>query len=216
MIDILLVDDQTLLRAGLKAILESTDDLRVVAEAGTGREALVQARKRKPSVILMDLQMPVMDGTAAVKAIRADALLANVPILVLTTFDDEDDVLAALAAGANGYLLKDIEADAPPRALRDAAAGEAQMSPRVLQGIIDRLARGPTRQAKRQQLSGLTEREIEILTHVGLGMSNEEIGRALFLSPETARTYVSRLLSKLHARDRSQLVVLAHRAGLVD
>jgi len=215
MIQILLVDDQTLLRAGLRSILENADDLHVIAEAGNGREALREARRRKPSVILMDLQMPVMDGATATAAIRADPLLSTVPVLVLTTFDDEEDVLSALSAGANGYLLKDIEADTLRRAVREAASGQAQMSPRVLRAMMDRFARLPSRLAREQQLAGLTEREIEILAHVGQGLSNAEIGQALFLSPETARTYVSRLLSKLHARDRAQLVVIAHRAGLV-
>ncbi|WP_127479069.1 response regulator [Nocardioides pantholopis] len=215
MIEVLLVDDQTLLRAGLRAILENADDLTVVAEAGTGREALHRAREHRPTVILMDLQMPVMGGVEAIEALRADPLLSATPVLVLTTFDDEDDVVAAIAAGANGYLLKDIEADDLRRSVREAAGGRAQMSPGVLRQVMDRLARLPTRQAREQSLAGLTERELEILTQVGLGLTNEEIGRALFLSPETARTYVSRLLAKLGARDRAQLVVLAHRAGLV-
>ncbi|WP_122816360.1 response regulator [Nocardioides pantholopis] len=215
MIEVLLVDDQTLLRAGLRAILENADDLTVVAEAGTGREALHRAREHRPTVILMDLQMPVMGGVEAIEALRADPLLSATPVLVLTTFDDEDDVVAAIAAGANGYLLKDIEADDLRRSVREAAGGRAQMSPGVLRQVMDRLARLPTRQAREQSVAGLTERELEILTQVGLGLTNEEIGRALFLSPETARTYVSRLLAKLGARDRAQLVVLAHRAGLV-
>ena len=137
-------------------------------------------------------------------------------MLVLTTFDAEDDVVEALAAGADGYLLKDIDADGLRRAVRNAAAGRAEMAPGVLRQLMGRIARLPTRRSREEELAGLTERELDILTHVGLGMTNEEIGRALFLSPETARTYVSRLLTKLGARDRAQLVVLAHRAGLVD
>jgi DNA-binding NarL/FixJ family response regulator len=165
---------------------------------------------------VMDLQMPVMGGAEAIRALRADPLLADVPVLVLTTFDDEDDVVEALAAGATGYLLKDVDAGALRQAVREAAAGRAQMSPAVLRRVMDRVAQQPTRKERRQEVAGLTDRELDILTHVGRGLTNEEIGRALYLSPETARTYVSRLLTKLDARDRAQLVVLAHRAGLVE
>lgn len=216
MITILLADDQRLLREGLRAILDNGDDLTVVAEAADGRQALRQAREHRPGVILMDLQMPVMGGVDAIAAIRADPQLKSTPVLVLTTFDDQDDVVAAIAAGANGYLLKDIDADDLRRAVSEAAAGRAQMSPAVLQQMMDRIAALPTRAVREAEVAGLTERELEILTHVGHGLTNDEIGRALFLSPETARTYVSRLLTKLNARDRAQLVVLAHRVGLVD
>jgi DNA-binding NarL/FixJ family response regulator len=212
---VLLVDDQTLLRAGLRAILENSEDLTVVGEAANGREGLREARRLRPSVILMDLQMPEMNGVEAIRAVRADPLLSRTPVLVLTTFDDADDVVEALAAGATGYLLKDIDAPALRQSVREAAAGNAQMSPAVLRQVMDRVAQLPTGRERREEVAGLTERELEILTHVGRGLTNEEIGRALFLSPETARTYVSRLLTKLDARDRAQLVVLAHRAGLV-
>jgi DNA-binding NarL/FixJ family response regulator len=164
----------------------------------------------------MDLQMPGMSGTEAIRAMRADPSLSETPVLVLTTFDDEDDVVDAIAAGANGYLLKDIDADELRRAVRHAADGRAQIAPGVLRQLMDRVARLPTRKSREEKLAGLTEREVEVLTQVGLGLTNDEIGKALFLSPETARTYVSRLLTKLDARDRAQLVVLAHRAGLVD
>lgn len=216
MTTVLLVDDQTLLRAGLRAILENSEDLTVVGEAANGREGLREARRLRPSVILMDLQMPEMNGVEAIRAVRADPLLSPTPVLVLTTFDDVDDVVEALAAGATGYLLKDVDAPALRQSVREAAAGNAQMSPAVLRQVMDRVAQLPTGRERRKEVAGLTERELEILTHVGRGLTNEEIGRALFLSPETARTYVSRLLTKLDARDRAQLVVLAHRAGLVD
>lgn len=216
MIRVLLADDQQLLRDGLRAILEGADDIEVVGEAANGREAMSLGRELRPAVVLMDLQMPTMTGHEAIRAMRADPLLATTPVLVLTTFDAEDDVVEALAAGADGYLLKDIDADGLRRAVRNAAEGRAEMAPGVLRQLMGRIARLPTRRSREEELAGLTERELDILTHVGLGMTNEEIGRALFLSPETARTYVSRLLTKLGARDRAQLVVLAHRAGLVD
>lgn len=216
MIRVLLVDDQQLLRDGLRAILEGAGDIQVVGEASNGREAMSRARELRPGIVLMDLQMPTMTGHEAIRAIRADPLLASTPILVLTTFDAEDDVVEALAAGADGYLLKDIDADNLRSAVRNACQGRAEMDPGVLRQVMDRIARLPTRRRREQELGNLTERELDILTHVGLGMTNDEIGRALFLSPETARTYVSRLLTKLGARDRAQLVVLAHRAGLVD
>jgi DNA-binding NarL/FixJ family response regulator len=216
MIRVLVVDDQQLLRDGLRAILESAEDIEVVGEAGNGREALRLGRELRPSVFLMDLQMPTMTGHEAIRAIRADPLLAATPVLVLTTFDADDDVVEAIAAGANGYLLKDIDAGNLRRAVRSAANGQAEMAPGVLRQMMNRIARLPTRKSREEELAGLTERELDILTHVGLGLTNEEIGKALYLSPETARTYVSRLLAKLGARDRAQLVVLAHRAGLVD
>jgi DNA-binding NarL/FixJ family response regulator len=215
-IRLLLVDDQVLLRHGLRAIMQNTDDITVAGEASDGREALRVARELRPDVVLMDLQMPGMSGTEAIRAMRADPSLSETPVLVLTTFDDEDDVVDAIAAGANGYLLKDIDADELRRAVRHAADGRAQIAPGVLRQLMDRVARLPTRKSREEKLAGLTEREVEVLTHVGLGLTNDEIGKALFLSPETARTYVSRLLTKLDARDRAQLVVLAHRAGLVD
>jgi DNA-binding NarL/FixJ family response regulator len=215
-IRLLLVDDQVLLRHGLRAIMQNTDDITVAGEASDGREALRVARELRPDVVLMDLQMPGMSGTEAIRAMRADPSLSETPVLVLTTFDDEDDVVDAIAAGANGYLLKDIDADELRRAVRHAADGRAQIAPGVLRQLMDRVARLPTRKSREEKLAGLTEREVEVLTQVGLGLTNDEIGKALFLSPETARTYVSRLLTKLDARDRAQLVVLAHRAGLVD
>ncbi|GAA1862849.1 response regulator [Asanoa iriomotensis] len=216
MIRLLIVDDQELVRAGLRALVENTDDITVAGEAANGREALARGRALRPDLFLMDLKMPVMDGIAATAAIRADPILRDTPVLVLTTFDDEDDVLDAVRAGATGYLLKDMAADALRAAVRTAAAGESPVTPSVARQMMAQLARTPSRRARDQALAGLTEREREILAHVGRGLSNEEIGRALFLSPDTARTYVSRLLTKLAARDRAQLVVLAHRAGLVD
>lgn len=216
MINVLLVDDQRLLREGLRSILEGADDITVVGEASNGREALKLGRESRPDLFLMDLQMPIMNGHEAIRGIRQDPLLKKCPVLVLTTFDDDDDVVEALAAGADGYLLKDIDAADLRRAVRKAAAGEVEMTSGVLRQMMNRLARLPTRNTREAGLAGLTERDLEILTEVGRGLTNEEIGKVLFLSPETARTYVSRLMTKLDARDRAQLVVLAHRAGLVD
>lgn len=216
MIRTLLVDDVALLRTGLRAVLEQEGDIAIVGEAGNGREAVAIARSTRPDVILMDLQMPVMTGPEAIRALRSDPLLKDVPVLVLTTFDDDDDVIDAIAAGADGYLLKDVEADDLRRAVRNAARGQAEVAPGVLRQMMQRIASLPTRHTWDERLQRLTERELQILAHVGMGLTNEEIGRALYLSPETARTYVSRLLSKLDARDRPELVVIAHRAGLAE
>lgn len=216
MIRVLVVDDQPLVRAGLRALIDRTDDLSVTAEAEHGRQALQVAREQRPDVVLMDLQMPVMGGVEAIAAFRADPLLGEVPIVVLTTFDEDDDVVDAVQAGAAGYLLKDVAPEELRQAVRTAAAGGSPLAPTVAGRLLSQVAAAPSRRARAELVEGLTERELEILTHVGRGLTNEEIGRALFLSPETARTYVSRLLGKLSARDRAQLVVIAHRAGLVD
>jgi DNA-binding NarL/FixJ family response regulator len=215
-IRVLIVDDQELVRAGLRALIDNTGDITVAGEAVNGRDALAQGRTLRPDLFLMDLKMPVMDGAAATAAIRADPALRDTPVLILTTFGDEDDILDAVQAGASGYLLKDMAADSLRAAVRAAASGESPVAPPVARQMMATLARLPSRRAGEQELAGLTDREREILALVGRGLSNQEIGRELFLSPETARTYVSRLFTKLGVRDRSQLVVIAHRAGLVD
>ena len=215
-ISIVIADDHAVVRQGLRMFLSLDPELDVVGEATNGQEALRLAHENHPDVVLMDLVMPVMDGIAATTAIRADPALGDTPVLVLTTFDDEDDVLDAIQAGATGYLLKDTDADALRAAVRAAAAGESPVTPSVARQMMSRIARMPSRRVRDEELARLTAREREVLAHVGRGLSNEEIGRALYLSPETARTYVSRLLTKLSARDRAQLVVLAHRAGLVE
>jgi DNA-binding NarL/FixJ family response regulator len=213
---VLLVDDQSLVRAGLRALMESSDDIEVVGEAGNGHEALALGRRLRPDVFLMDLRMPRMDGIEATRAIRADPTLRETAVLVLTTFDDNEDVSEAIRAGATGYLLKDIDSEQLRSAVRAAARGEATLAPTVARQVMDRVGRLPSSRTRDPRLNSLTERELEVLAEVGKGLSNEEIGKALFISPETARTYVSRLLGKLSARDRSQLVVLAHRAGLAE
>jgi DNA-binding NarL/FixJ family response regulator len=215
MIKVMIVDDQALVRAGFRALIDNREDLHVVAEAANGREALDLARASRPDIFLMDLQMPVMGGLETISAIRADPLLGKVPVLVLTTFDDDEDVINAIQAGASGYLLKDIAPDLLRDAIRTAIGGGSPVAPSIASQLLHHVARTPSRAARTQLLATLTSREIEILTHVGMGLSNEEIGRALYLSPETSRTYVSRLITKLGVRDRVQLVVLAHRTGLV-
>jgi len=215
MIRIVLVDDQELVRTGLRALAERDGDIEVVGEAADGQEGLARVRELRPDVVLMDLRMPRLDGIAATARITADATLDGVRVVVLTTFDEDEDVLAAIRAGAAGYLLKDVA----PAALRDAvrvvAGGESLLSPAVTTTVLSQLGERLASRVDPALLDGLTPREREVLALVGRGMSNDEIGAELFLSPATARTYVSRLLAKLHARDRSRLVVLAYESGLV-
>jgi DNA-binding NarL/FixJ family response regulator len=213
---VLIVDDQALVRAGLRSLLEHTEDIEVVGEAPHGRAALDLGRRLRPDVFLMDLKMPVLDGIEATRAIRADPGLKNKAVLILTTFDDDQDVIEAIRSGATGYLLKDTEPEDLRRAIRTAVRGDATLAPSVARRLMDRVAKAATARVADPRLGELTDLELEVLTEVGRGLSNEEIGRVLFISPETARTYVSRLLGKLGARDRAQLVVLAHRAGLAD
>ncbi|MFG1813448.1 response regulator [Kribbella sp. NPDC049174] len=215
MIRVLLVDDQALVRAGLRALIDACATLQVVGEAGNGRQALSVGRELRPDVYLMDLKMPVMSGVEATLAIRADPVLKNVPVLVLTTFDDEDEILEVVRAGATGYLLKDIEPGELRRAIHAAARGDAVLAPAVARLLMEQVAQSAGPHERDPRIDALTVRELEVLTEIGTGSSNDEIGRALFISPQTARTYVGRLLSKLQARDRAQLIVLAHRWGLV-
>lgn len=215
MIRIVLVDDQELVRTGLRALAERDGDIEVVGEAADGRAGLSRVRELRPDLVLMDLRMPRLDGIAATAQITADPALDGVRVVVLTTFDEDEDVLAALRAGAAGYLLKDIGPSALREAIRVVAGGEALLSPAVTTTVLARLGEHLAAQVEPGLLDGLTPREREVLALVGRGMSNDEIGAALFLSPATARTYVSRLLAKLRARDRSRLVVLAYESGLV-
>jgi len=215
MIRIVLVDDQEMVRTGLRALAERDSDIEVVGEAADGRAGLSRVRELRPDLVLMDLRMPRLDGIAATAQITADPALDGVRVVVLTTFDEDEDVLAALRAGAAGYLLKDIGPSALREAIRVVAGGEALLSPAVTTTVLARLGEHLAAQVEPGLLDGLTPREREVLALVGRGMSNDEIGAALFLSPATARTYVSRLLAKLRARDRSRLVVLAYESGLV-
>lgn len=215
MIRIVLVDDQELVRTGLRALAERDGDIEVVGEASDGRSGLSRVRELRPDVVLMDLRMPQLDGIAATARITADPTLDAVRVVVLTTFDEDEDVLAAIRAGAAGYLLKDVAPSALREAIRVVAGGDSLLSPAVTTTVLAQLGERLASRVEPGLLDGLTPREREVLALVGRGMSNDEIGAALFLSPATARTYVSRLLAKLAARDRSRLVVLAYESGLV-
>ncbi|MGW0501724.1 response regulator [Micromonospora sp. NPDC003241] len=216
MTTVLVVDDQDLVRAGIRTLLESDAQISVVGEAADGRTGLHLARRLRPDVVLMDIRMPILDGLAATAAIRADETLTGTRVLILTTFDDDEDIVEAVRLGAAGYLLKDTGSDDLRRAVHTAAAGGNLLSPTVTRRVMEQLAAVPRLPPPDPRLAVLTARERAVLARVGLGETNDEIGRALFISPATARTYVSRLLAKLDARDRTALAVIAHRAGLAD
>ncbi|WP_375479052.1 response regulator [uncultured Jatrophihabitans sp.] len=209
MIDILIADDQAMIRRGLRLILESEDDLRVVAEAADGAEALAAAAETGPDVVLMDLRMPTLDGIQAIRA-----LPSTTKVLVLTTFSEDALIYSALRAGASGYLLKTAPPDQLVTAVRAVAAGEALLDTRITQRLIAEIVAGPSPDAGRT-LSGLTERELEVLAGVGRGQSNREIAQTTHLSEATVKTYLGRVLTKTGQRDRAQLVVLAYETGLV-
>ncbi|MET9550826.1 response regulator transcription factor [Streptomyces sp. NPDC006627] len=216
MIRVLLADDQTVVRAGFRALLDLTDDLVVVAEAGEGTEAVELARTTRPDVVLMDIRMPGVDGLEATRRIVAAPDLATVRVLILTTYEADAYVFEALRSGAAGFLLKDVEPDGLREAIRTVAAGRSLLAPAVTRRVIEEFARlkAPQEHA-RKRLAPLTAREREVLALVGRGLPNEEIGTHLIMSPLTAKTHVSRILAKLGARDRAQLVVIAYETGLV-
>ncbi len=215
MITIVLVDDQELVRTGLRTLAERDGDITVVGEAADGRGGLGAVRMHRPDVVLMDIRMPVMDGIAATRAIVEDPDLAGVRVVVLTTFDEDDHVMNAIRAGAAGYLLKDVSPVELREGIRRVAAGDALLSPAITGTVMRALAGRLLRSTRPELVDGLTERERDVLARVALGESNAEVGAALHISPATARTYVSRLLTKLGARDRAQLVVIAYESGLV-
>ncbi len=215
MIKVALIDDQPLVRAGLRTLLERDPDLQVVGEADNGQSGVRLVQQTKPDVVLMDIRMPGMDGLAATRQILGDAKLQGVKVVVLTTFDEDEEIGEAIRAGAAGYLLKDIAPDELRRAVHVVAGGEALLSPAITRRVMQQLAAQTSSRTNPALLAELTEREVEVLRHIGLGESNEEIAHNLVISPATARTYVSRLLDKLQARDRAQLVVIAYESGLV-
>jgi DNA-binding NarL/FixJ family response regulator len=213
---VVLADDQALVRAGFKVLLDTEDGFAVVGEAADGAAAVSLAKSVRPDVVVMDIRMPGMDGLDATREITADPELAEVRVLVLTTFDLDEYVFEALRAGASGFLLKDTEPVDLLRALRVVAAGEALLAPTVTRRMIaEFVARPEHRRPSPNALRELTEREREVLALVAGGLSNDEIAAHLVISPATARTHVSRIMTKLQARDRAQLVVLAYESGLV-
>jgi DNA-binding NarL/FixJ family response regulator len=213
---VVVADDQALVRAGFRLVLDRDPDIDVVGEAADGQEAVDLARLLRPDVILMDVRMPRMDGIEATRHLRGDDRLSGTHVVVLTTYELDEYIVDALQAGASGFLLKDVEPDDLRHAVHLAAAGEGPLSPRVTTRVIaalrDRAGRRPT---GTERLDRLTEREREVVALVGRGLNNQEIGRELFMSPATAKTHVGRAMSKLHARDRVQLAIIAHETGLV-
>ena len=216
MIRVLLADDQALIRAGFRLLIDAASDLEVVGEAADGAQAVELARSQRADVVLMDIRMPGVDGLEATRRIAADDDLAGVRVLILTTFESDDYVYQALRAGASGFLLKDTEPAELLQAIRVIARGEALLSPSVTRRLITDIVSRPERApVTGEALDRLTEREREVLTLVAAGLSNEEIAGQLFVSPLTSKTHVSRILTKLNARDRAQLVVIAYESGLV-
>ena len=215
-IRVLLADDQALIRAGFHVLIDAADDLEVVAEATDGAQAVDLARRERADVVLMDIRMPRVDGLEATRRISADDDLAGVKVIILTTFESDEYVYQAIRAGASGFLVKDTEPADLLQAVRVVARGDALLSPSVTRRLITDLATRPERRPPSDRvLAGLTEREREVLALVAEGLSNDEIAGRLFLSPLTAKTHVSRIMTKLNARDRAQLVVIAYESGLV-
>ncbi|MFF1610128.1 response regulator [Amycolatopsis sp. NPDC058278] len=214
MIRVLLVDDQRLVRAGFRSILDGEDDITVVAEAADGREALQAAHDHHPDVVLMDIRMPVLDGLAATRHLLEDPGV-HTKVVILTTFDLDEDVYGALRAGASGFLVKDTEPEELIHAVRVVARGDALLAPSITRRLIAEFAARGTRPAPSPALDRLTDREREVLSLVAAGLSNDEIARELTLSPATAKTHVSRIMTKTGTHDRAQLVVLAYESGAV-
>ena len=219
MIRVLLADDQALIRAGFHVLIDAADDLEVVGEATDGAQAVDLARRERADVVLMDIRMPGVDGLEATRRISADDDLAGVKVIILTTFESDEYVYQAIRAGASGFLVKDTEPADLLQAVRVVARGDALLSPSVTRRLITDLATRPERPPpgarSLEALAGLTMREREVMALVAEGLSNDEIAGRLFLSPLTSKTHVSRIMTKLNARDRAQLVVIAYESGLV-
>ena len=215
MIRVLLADDQALVRAGFRALLDAQDDMKVIGEAVDGDEAVRLATRLSPDVVLMDIRMPRCDGLAATWRIVADERLAQVKIIILTTFDLDEYIFEALRAGASGFLVKDTEPIDLIRGIQAVAHGDALLSPGVTRRLIAKFATLTSKTDRVPGLEALTEREREVMALVAGGLSNDEIAERLVVSPATAKTHVSRAMVKLGARDRAQLVVFAYESGLV-
>ena len=215
MIRVLLADDQALVRAGFRALLDAQDGIEVTGEVSDGQQAVDLARELTPDVVLMDIRMPGTDGLAATRQIAADPRLADTRVVILTTFDLDEYVFEAIRSGASGFLVKDTEPEELVQAVRVVADGDALLSPGVTRRLIAEFAARAKRPPDVGALADLTGREREVLALVGQGLSNADIAKRLFLSPATAKTHVSRAMIKLGARDRAQLVVAAYESGLV-
>jgi DNA-binding NarL/FixJ family response regulator len=214
-IRVLLADDQTTVRAGFRLLIESTDDMHVVGEVADGASAVEAARATIPDVVLMDIRMPGMDGIEATRRITRDPALSGVHVLILTTFEHDEYIFGALRAGAGGFLLKDTDPDDLLEAVRVVAAGEGLLGRGLTRRVIKEFASQPQRAEAAGELDVLSDREREVLTQIAVGLTNEEIAARLHLSPATAKTYVHRIMTKLRARDRVQLVIFAYDKGLV-
>ena len=215
MIRVLLVDDQVLVRGGLRALLDAQPDIEVVGEAGDGAEAIGATEALRPDVVLMDIRMPGTDGLEATRAISEDPRLTDVRIVVLTTFDLDEYVFEAIKLGAAGFLVKDTEPADLIRAVRTVAGGEGLLSPRATRRLVEEYAARAKPAGLAPELDRLTDREREVMSHAAAGLSNGEIAALLVISPTTVKTHVSRAMTKLGARDRAQLVVFAYETGLV-
>jgi DNA-binding NarL/FixJ family response regulator len=215
MIRVLIVDDQAVVRAGFRVLVDLADDLTVVGQASDGRDALAQVRATRPDIVLMDIRMPHTDGIAATRQITDDSDLAHVHVIALTTFDTDDHIFGAIEAGASAFLLKDIDGDELHTAIRTVAAGNSLLSPSVTARVLAELAHrtGP-RPIAPERLDTLTDRERDAVRHAAAGLTNDEIAREMTISPHTAKTHINRAMTKLAARDRAQLVVIAYQTGL--